>query len=355
MNNVNPVLLIQRGRYDLYSENHKDIVLVGAGSLCLKFLEKESSLKDKVKFIFDSDLNKKGAKINELEISHISDIEKIDNKDKYIFIITSSYAQDIAKVILKYNIETFYSYIHILLFDNWKIATEDEQYILQVRSLLSDDKSIDILNKIVNYRNIGKTDFSEIYSEGQYFFEKFKYGDNEVFLDGGAYNGKEIHKFIDTTKGNFLKVYSFELSPINYQAVKKNIVNSEKVHTYNLGLWSKEAYLEVKENGPGARVNISNENIEDKEPNLIAIDEFFNDKEAPTFIKMDIEGAELEALEGAKNTIVKSKPKLAICLYHKPDDLWKIPLYLKKLVPEYKFYIRHHSKVRWKTVLYACI
>jgi len=354
MNKLDPTLLVQKGRYELYSED-KDIVLVGAGSLCQKFLENESSLKEKIKLIFDSDLNKKDTKINGFKISHILDLERLKNKKKYIFIITSSFIKEIAKTLLNCNISCFYSYIYILSFDKWKIKDEDQKYINQVNNILSDEKSIDILNKIVNYRNIGKADFSDVHSKEQYFFDKFKYTDKEVFLDGGAYDGREIHKFIDITKGNFLKVYSFELSPINYQAVKKNIVNSEKVHTYNLGLWNKEAYLEVKENGPGARVNISNENTEDKEPNLIAIDEFFNDKETPTFIKMDIEGAELEALKGAKNTIVKNKPKLAICLYHKPDDLWKIPLYLKDLVPEYKFYIRHHSKVRWETILYATV
>ena len=84
----------------------------------------------------------------------------------------------------------------------------------------------------------------------------------------------------------------------------------------------------------------------------IALDEIVKDENI-TFIKMDIEGSELKALEGARNTIIRNKPKLAICIYHKPEDIIEVPFYLLSLVPEYKFYIRHYSSCLWETVLYA--
>ena len=72
-----------------------------------------------------------------------------------------------------------------------------------------------------------------------------------------------------------------------------------------------------------------------------------------TFIKMDIEGAELEALRGAADVIRRDKPKLAISIYHKPKDYFEIPFFVKELVPEYRLYIRHHKMVYFDTVLYA--
>ena len=72
-----------------------------------------------------------------------------------------------------------------------------------------------------------------------------------------------------------------------------------------------------------------------------------------TFIKMDVEGSELKALEGAKNTIIRKHPRLAICIYHKAMDVIEIPSYILSLVPEYKFYIRHYNSHMWETVLYA--
>ena len=82
---------------------------------------------------------------------------------------------------------------------------------------------------------------------------------------------------------------------------------------------------------------------------------YLMNKEEVTFIKMDIEGAELKALKGAKNIILRDKPKLAISIYHKPEDIVEIPLFIKELVPEYKLYIRHYSNDSIETVLYAVI
>lgn len=71
------------------------------------------------------------------------------------------------------------------------------------------------------------------------------------------------------------------------------------------------------------------------------------------FIKMDIEGAESEAIMGAADTIRRFRPKLAISIYHRPEDLWEIPRQLAALVPDYRFRFGHHSPVQWESVLYA--
>ena len=68
---------------------------------------------------------------------------------------------------------------------------------------------------------------------------------------------------------------------------------------------------------------------------------------------MDIEGAEMEALKGAESIIKSQKPKLAICVYHKEQDMTEIPIFIKKLVPEYKLFMRHYSNDAGETVLYA--
>ncbi len=83
-----------------------------------------------------------------------------------------------------------------------------------------------------------------------------------------------------------------------------------------------------------------------------ALDEAIGE-ESPSFIKMDIEGAELEALKGAKNIIQKYAPKLAVCVYHKPEDMEEIPQLLLEYNPNYRFYLRHYSLTMNETVLYA--
>ncbi len=76
---------------------------------------------------------------------------------------------------------------------------------------------------------------------------------------------------------------------------------------------------------------------------------------SPTMIKMDIEGAELDALRGAKRIIQEQTPDLAVCVYHKMSHLWEIVLYLYELVPQYRFYLRSHYGFTMETVLYATL
>ena len=68
---------------------------------------------------------------------------------------------------------------------------------------------------------------------------------------------------------------------------------------------------------------------------------------------MDIEGAEYNTIMGAKETIIKHKTRMAISLYHKPSDIYEIPILLMKLRDDYKFYIRHYTNCMWEMVLYA--
>ena len=73
----------------------------------------------------------------------------------------------------------------------------------------------------------------------------------------------------------------------------------------------------------------------------------------PTFISMDVEGAELDALKGAEMLIKKNKPDLAICVYHAPNHIWDIPFYIESLHLGYKFYLRNYTSFITETVLYA--
>ena len=90
----------------------------------------------------------------------------------------------------------------------------------------------------------------------------------------------------------------------------------------------------------------------DQTADLIDLDTCLKDKKV-TFIKMDVEGAELEALKGARDLILINRPKLAICIYHKVDDIFTLPQYLLSLHSDYKFALRHYGLSDTETVLYA--
>ena len=119
----------------------------------------------------------------------------------------------------------------------------------------------------------------------------------------------------------------------------------------NAGVGKENLSLKIASGGAGSHIS----NAGDQDGQIVSLDD--DVKEPISFIKMDIEGFELDALEGAKNHIITEKPKLAICVYHKPDDLWQIPEYILNLNPSYKLYLRQYKygdgNNPWESVLYA--
>jgi len=186
----------------------------------------------------------------------------------------------------------------------------------------------------------------------QYFDENIIVFENaEVFVDAGSFDFGSSCQLLEKTGNRVKKIYAFEPDLENFNKIEATIKKSmlENVTVFNAGLWSKKNILKFKANLDFC--SLIDESGE-TEIEVVALDSL-DIPEKITFIKMDIEGAELEALKGAQNRIKKDKPKLAICVYHKPEDIIDIPFYIKKLVPDYKLFMRHYSEADFETVLYA--
>ena len=208
-------------------------------------------------------------------------------------------------------------------------------------------------NNIFKYEDYNTYNFLE---DKQYFDEKIlKFEKSEVFIDAGVFDlhtSKEFIKRCENYNVENYKIYAFEPDKDSYrrcQGIQNELTNAD-IQLYNCGLWSEDTTLYFVNNGTSSR--ITSEKM-DNYIDVVSLDSCIKDN--VTFIKMDIEGAELEALRGGTELIKKNKPKLAISIYHKKEDLTEIPLLIKKLVPEYKLYIRHYSNVEAETVLYAVI
>lgn len=185
------------------------------------------------------------------------------------------------------------------------------------------------------------------------YFDTFKFDKDEVFLDAGAYDGDTTQKFILSTNGLYKGIYVLEPLDKQFQYIKK--ISKEEgwknITLYQKAVWNCKQKLHfcdmemgsaVVENDTG--VYVQGESID----NIVGDDKI-------TFIKMDVEGSELRALEGARKTIQSNKPKLAISIYHKYEDIIDLPLKILDIVPEYKFYIKHYTTDIWETVLYAFV
>lgn len=187
---------------------------------------------------------------------------------------------------------------------------------------------------------------------GKQYFDVLFPQEDEVYVDAGTFDGKTVLDFCEWSNGNYKKIYVFEPMGDMCEVIRKKLEEKKisGVDILNNAAWDKNEEIHFTEDGSGSCINSNGEVAVQG----LDIDSAVKDEKV-TFIKMDVEGSELKALQGAKNTIINNRPRLAICIYHKPIDVIEIASYILELVPEYKFYIRHYTSHMWETVLYAVL
>ncbi|MBQ8172181.1 MAG: FkbM family methyltransferase [Oscillospiraceae bacterium] len=190
----------------------------------------------------------------------------------------------------------------------------------------------------------------------QYFDEIIKFEEGEVFVDAGVLDLSTTLRFAQKCREQNISDFrsiAFEPDKESYSKCKEIRAQHGDldIELVNSGLYSSNTTIGFNSLGNG-NSSIMEEGGSASSIDVVTLDSYIEDRRV-TYIKMDIEGAELEALKGCAETIRKQKPKLAISIYHKPEDMTEIPLFIKSLVPEYKFYIRHYSDSPAETILYA--
>lgn len=221
-----------------------------------------------------------------------------------------------------------------------------------VAALLADDLSRKVYFDAIRYRKTHNPADAPKYSKHDQYFVKdiVPLSEHEVFVDCGAFDGDTMKEFIKATKGRYQGIVCFEPVEEYHKRLEKR-GRGKKVTAICAGVYKETTTLHFNAGGgKGSAITSSSANTITVP--VRAIDDVPECKNA-TFIKMDVEGSELDALKGAKQTILRNKPKLAICIYHMQRDLVEIPKWIHALVPEYKLYVRHHSFSVNETVLYA--
>lgn len=237
-----------------------------------------------------------------------------------------------------------------------------ERDVCDFESVLIDEDSKTLLRSRIKSFLSGDASsyFSIPVDKKQYFSPAIINADSiQCFFDCGAFTGDTIINFYKETKGRYSQIVAFEPSNCNYLRLKEFIESSKtffhNVKLVNSGVGEDNSRLSFIDDGSGSHVldalpsSDRNEKIED-----ILIEKIDNYIDyAPSYIKMDVEGFELAALRGAKETIRRYQPCLAICLYHKPEDVFEIYKYILSLVPSYRFKLRKHMDYFLEFVLYA--
>lgn len=241
---------------------------------------------------------------------------------------------------------------HIDFFD-YQYIYDNKDKLEFTYNLLEDKESKMLFCEFINSKISGEPYKLYPYNHSkQYFNELIELSSEESFVDCGAYYGDTIIPFLKKVENKFDSIYAFEPDRKNCEILRRNINNCnglQNIQIIEKGCWSEPAVLGFKSDGG---LSAFSETESDFFVEVESVDNIVGDSRV-TFIKMDIEGSELQALYGASQTILRNKPKLAICVYHKPEDLITIPQYLYQLNPNYRFYLRHHQFISWECVLYA--
>lgn len=183
--------------------------------------------------------------------------------------------------------------------------------------------------------------------------ELFELKPDEVFVDCGAFDGDTIADFLRVRGHSFHEIVAFEPDHINWEKLQNRLSKldaglRERITVLPYALGAERGVVLFPSSGSDqSRIGEGTDSIE-----MVTLDESLGSKH-PTYIKFDIEGAELQALRGARQIIEKFRPVLAVSAYHEQSHLWQIPLLLAELCPDYAFYLRPHGAEGWDLLCYA--
>jgi FkbM family methyltransferase len=177
--------------------------------------------------------------------------------------------------------------------------------------------------------------------------------DAEVFVDCGAFDGDSIKSFNEHWYGKFRHAFAFEPDPANRTALASNVQSMALASRVTI-----MPYAVANTNGPISFVNTSSASSHvTPGENSATIDcRRLDDIEwplPPSYIKMDIESAEPDALAGGAKLLQEHHPILAVCTYHRSEHLWQIPNLIHSIAPEYKLFLRRYAEECWEGVCYA--
>jgi FkbM family methyltransferase len=180
-------------------------------------------------------------------------------------------------------------------------------------------------------------------------------GADATFVDCGAYDGDTLREFLRHVGGRFRAVHAFEPDAENCRRLREFVSTlgdgaAHKIHVHHAGVGAARARMSFDATGntgaslkPGGAAQVE----------VVPVDEVVEPDGASVYVKYDVEGAEGDALRGTERLIARSRPALAVSVYHLPDDFWRLPLYLKSLPADYRLFLRTHGEDGMDLICYA--
>lgn len=255
---------------------------------------------------------------------------------KYADALLPFYLQDLPSRVLEQRDDVLAAY------DLWEDDASRAEYMGQVRFRVAAD--FDGLSHPVEHP--------------QYFPpDLFAWSDDEWIVDGGAYDGDTVRALSAIHGNRFGHLLAVEPDPANFEKLTATAVGlppaaRARVECRQAALGAESRVLHLDATGTASSATSTEAAAGTIAVQAETIDVLVGDGR-PTFIKLDIEGFEIDALRGGRETIRRHGPVIAVCVYHLQDHLWKIPLLLREWRNDYALFLRPHNEEGWDLVCYA--
>jgi FkbM family methyltransferase len=343
------------------------IVIMGTGVLGRAFAERLLHFPVAVKCFCDNNPAKHGSPLLGLPVLSVQEAVQRFNEDAVfvIAIFNSSAGQDQLAMLGCSRIITAAVCVRhfgppLLPFQTFDLPTaieKERKEVARCATLWADDKSRAEYDKLLNwFLATTQTTLKDHDPMTDLYFppDLWKKNDLEHFVDCGAFDGDSMLFLINKNDGKFSRFTAYEADPINFKALQENMARQpsavrEKIRMVNAAVGASRSVVHFSESGTvGSTVAAAGLLPVD----CLSLDDEFPDA-APSYIKMDLEGYELEALAGAAKLMAAHPPILAITSYHKIEHLWQIPLLIHHHQPAYRLYLRRYAEDCWESVCYA--
>lgn len=339
--------------WDFFKNTNKPVILYGMGDGADKVLNHFDTLGIKAYGVMASDDFVRYQQFRGFTVKKLADFEaELDD-----FVIALCFASQLPDVME--NIEKI-AKKHTLLVPSVPVFGENifdrdfynsnEKSISQAYELLSDKLSQKVYADIIRFQFTGDIKYlrSCTTDKNEAFQNILQLGENESYLDLGAYRGDTIDEFIRYSK-SYKSIVAFEPNAKNFEKLKEHCADMSNVALWQLGSYRENTTINFNDKA-GRNSAISSVG----KPTQVAKVDTILAGQKITYAKLDVEGAEKETFIGMENTLKLFAPKLNVAAYHRSEDIFALILQLNKINPNYKFYLRHHPYIpHWDTNLYC--
>ncbi len=339
--------------FDIKISSGMGVYIYGAGFMGCKYADLLSEKGYEILGFFETSVNVAGKRVHNLPVFSVA------YQNALVLISSFKYYNEMKKILIQLGYTEDKIISPMAAFDKYYIP--EYEYAFHA---FEDELSQKIVLDKIKYHVLRR----KMIPNWVYFdLEMFSNSKEDVFVDGGAFDGATAKEFARLKNGKYKKIYCFEPTESSYAQTVQNLKDFENISVIQKGLYTHETVLQFKDfgvdewnavenyymghewNGPEIPYSIT-------EIEVTSLDLFFQEKQAkdyPTIIKLDIEGSEKAALLGMRNVINTSHPKLIICAYHKIEDYYELAKAIKEICPNYRLKLRHYTDSVDDSIIFA--